>query len=112
MWMKVHWVCQVLRVVSGLLLVAGVMSGGSEGAILVVGLIWLVLCMAGVLLMISVLLVIGVGAGAAQADWMSDGFVVVVFFVMPTVVSVAFFELLRWWFVRRERRKVEAVVQG
>ena len=112
MWMKVHWVCQVLRVVSGFLFAAGGMFGGSEGAILVVGLIWLVLCIAGVLLMIPVVLCVFSMADGAQADWMSDGFVVVVFFVMPTVLSVAFFELLRWWLVRREKRKMETVVQG
>ncbi|MCH7229209.1 hypothetical protein, partial [Haloferula sp. A504] len=49
---------------------------------------WAVLCAMGLLLTIPIVFVIGIGAGAAQADWMSDGFIIGLVIVTPTVLAV------------------------
>lgn len=45
--------------------------------------------------LIPLLFVIGLSAGTAQADWMSDGFVYSVCFVLPTAISIAFSHYIR-----------------
>jgi len=49
---------------------------------------WAVVCSMGLLLAVPIVLVIGIGAGAAQADWMSDGFIICLVIGMPTVLAV------------------------
>lgn len=61
---------------------------------------WAVLCIFGIVATIPALIVIGIGAGAAQADWMSDSFIIGLVFVTPTVLAIAIAELYRWWINR------------
>lgn len=54
----------------------------------VLGVPWVILCLAGIILTIPFFLVIGLAAGAAQADWMSDSFIIMLAFVTPTGLSI------------------------
>jgi hypothetical protein len=59
--------------------------------------VWIVLCFFGILVVfIPLTILIGIGAGAAQADWMSDAFVFWVFFAVPTFAAMGMSELFRW----------------
>ena len=58
---------------------------------------WAILCALGLLAAIPVVFAIGIGAGAAQADWMSDGFVIGLVFVLPTILAIGISE----WSARR-----------
>lgn len=62
---------------------------------------WAMLCIFGILATIPALFVVGIGAGAAQADWMSDAFVIGLLFVTPTMLAVAISEFFR----RRGQRR-------
>ncbi|MGC6582663.1 MAG: hypothetical protein ACON4K_10135, partial [Akkermansiaceae bacterium] len=57
------------------------------------GLAWLGFCLPGAIVTFGglVLLFSLDGRGPAQADWMSDEFVIVVSVVIPTVLSMSFF---------------------
>ena len=50
---------------------------------------WAVLCLHGILLTIPLALVAGLGAGAAQADWMSDEWILTLCLIIPTGFSLA-----------------------
>jgi hypothetical protein len=62
---------QILRVVLGVAL--AIVASMESIFWWVPAIPWAVLCSMGLLLTIPIVLVIGIGAGAAQADWMSDG---------------------------------------
>jgi membrane protein DedA with SNARE-associated domain len=49
---------------------------------------WVIFNIIGIVLSIPLIIIIGIGAGAAQADWMSDEFICVLIFVVPTVLAV------------------------
>lgn len=72
-----------------------------EGSLIVVAICWSAICISGILLSLPLFLMIGIGAGAAQADWMSDGFAIIVFIVIPTGLSI-------FWsvFIRRKILRV------
>ncbi len=57
---------------------------------------WAILCIFGIVGSIPAILVVGVGAAAAQADWMGDAFVIGLLFVTPTVLAIAIAEFLKW----------------
>lgn len=57
---------------------------------------WAILCILGIVGTIPAIFVIGIGAGAAQADRMSDEFIIGLVFVTPTVLAIAIAEFLRW----------------
>ena len=77
---------QILRVVLGVAL--AIMAAMESSFWWGPAIPWAVLCSMGLLLTIPVVLVIGIGAGAAQADWMSDGFIIGLVIVTPTVLAV------------------------
>lgn len=49
---------------------------------------WLTICIFGIILTVPVIIIIGMGAGAAQADWMSDEFIYTLIFVTPTTLAL------------------------
>ena len=51
---------------------------------------WLILNFFGIILTLPILFLLGLGIGAAQADWMPDEFIFIVLFIIPTGVSIAF----------------------
>lgn len=59
-----------------------------ESLVIAVAICWAALCIVGIILTLPLFFVIGMGAGAAQADWMSDGFVIVVIIILPTGLSI------------------------
>ena len=61
---------QILRVVLGITL--AIMASLESPLWWVPAIPWAVLCSLGLLLTIPIVLVIGIGAGATQADWMSE----------------------------------------
>ena len=50
---------------------------------------WAVLCSFGIIMTVPIIFIIGMGAGAAQADWMSDEFIVTLIFITPTMLTIA-----------------------
>lgn len=60
---------------------------------------WAILCWLGITLAIPLwilaIIAIGISAGGAQADWMSDGFVIGLAIVTPTILAMAAAEYLR-----------------
>ena len=68
--------------------------------------VWAILNFIGLLLLIPVIVVIGLGAGAAQADWMSDGFVFVVCIAFPTLAACSFSEFSRRRHIRRSSSSI------
>ena len=56
---------------------------------------WLFLCILGIMATIPLFFFIGAGAGAAQADWMSDEFIIGLVFVLPTFLAVVIAEVSR-----------------
>lgn len=76
--------------------------------ITVVTITWAVLCITGLIGIILIFIVIGIatGAGGAQADCMSDGFVIFVFIIMPTCLSVFLSFLLRRHLHRKKNETV------
>jgi len=52
------------------------------------GIPWMIISIIGIVLTIPLVMIIGMGAGCAQADWMSDGFIITLCFVIPTTLSV------------------------
>ena len=90
-----HYQFQVVRVLAAL---AAVWLGSIESPLFYLALsIWLVLCVFGVLATVPVVMVIGIGAGAAQADGMSDEFAIGLVFVLPTILAIVIAELFLWW---------------
>lgn len=49
---------------------------------------WAALCFLGLIATLPIVLVIGIGAGTAQADWMSDTFAIGLVIVTPTTLAV------------------------
>ena len=66
---------------------------------------WAVLNIVGILLSIPILLIIGAGAGAAQADWMSDEFIFTVLFIIPTVLAISASSLFMWLKTKRKLKQ-------
>ena len=56
---------------------------------------WFCLCIFGFLATLPIFIVIGIGAGAAQADWMSDEFIIGLVFVTPTILAMVIAEIGR-----------------
>ena len=56
---------------------------------------WAVLCLVGIILTIPIVFIIGMGAGAAQADWMSDEFIFTLVFITPTALSLFWHSLIK-----------------
>ena len=52
------------------------------------GVPWIIISIIGIVLTIPLFIVIGIGAGCAQADWMSDGFIITLCFIIPTSLAV------------------------
>ena len=77
---------QILRVVLGITL--AIMASLESSLWWVPAIPWAVLCSLGLLLTIPIVFVIGIGAGAAQADWMSDGFIIGLVIVTPTILAM------------------------
>ena len=87
-----RWHLQVLRVLLCCLSIALVIA---ESRFWWIGVApWVVLCVHGIILTIPVVFLIGMGAGAAQADWMSDGFIFTLLFVLPTIFSMFVSQIL------------------
>ena len=53
----------------------------------IVAIPWAISCIVGIFITLPFIALIGIMAGAAQADWMSDEFVIFVFFIIPTALS-------------------------
>jgi hypothetical protein len=49
---------------------------------------WLVMCWKGILLVLPFAGLLFISAAEAQADWMSDTFAMLLFFVIPTLLSI------------------------
>lgn len=49
----------------------------------------------GILATLPIVVVMGIGAGAAQADWMSDEFIMGLVFVTPTILAMIIAEIGR-----------------
>lgn len=85
--------CQILRLIAG---VASVALIEYESPFWWVGVVpWVFLCIFGILTTLPVIFVMGIGAGAAQADWMSDEFIIGLVFVTPTILAIAIAEYRR-----------------
>lgn len=56
---------------------------------------WAAVCIVGIIATIPIVALIGIGAGAAQADWMSDGFIIGLLIVTPTTLSLMASELMK-----------------
>ena len=50
--------------------------------------LWAITCLFGILMTVPVFIVMGIGTGPAQADWMSDQFVYIVFIILPTLLAL------------------------
>jgi hypothetical protein len=87
-------VSQLLRLLTGTVSVLLVMVESPLWWMAVIP--WAVLCVFGIIATIPALIVIGIGAGAAQADWMSDAFIIGLVFLMPTILAVAIAEFFSW----------------
>lgn len=59
----------------------------------IMGVPWIVMTIFGILATIPLLMVIGMIAGGAQADWMSDAFVIVLLLIAPTVMATVISEV-------------------
>ena len=71
---------------------------------------WVTFCVFGIVLIIPIFFLIGTWAGAAQADWMSDNFIFTLVFIIPTVLSILFDALIKYWanrFFNRETLALE-----
>ncbi len=86
--------CQLLRVLAGIVAVFLVSIESPLWWIAVIP--WAILCIFGIVATIPAIFVIGIGAGGAQADWMSDAFIIGLVFVGSTVLAIAIAEFLRW----------------
>ncbi|BCX49038.1 hypothetical protein HAHE_29460 [Haloferula helveola] len=89
---RYRWL-QVLRILSALLVWPGAELVPDLWALPLV--IWATLNFAGLLVLLPILFIIGLGAGAAQADWMSDSFEFIVFIAIPTAASIIFASVSR-----------------
>jgi NADH:ubiquinone oxidoreductase subunit K len=69
---------------------------------------WAMLNIIGIALSLPLILLIGMGAGAAQADWMSDEFIYTLIFIAPTAFAVAASTLLKWFRNRQKTNTREA----
>jgi uncharacterized membrane protein YcjF (UPF0283 family) len=84
---------QILRVIAG---IASVLIVAVDSPLWWIAIIpWAILCILGIIATLPIFLLIGIGAGAAQADWMSDGFIIVVCFVIPTFLAILIAEFLK-----------------
>lgn len=90
---------QVLRVVLGITLTVLVSMESSMWWLAAIP--WAVVCMFGIIATIPIVALIGFGAGAAQADWMSDGFIIGLVIVTPTTLSLIASALLNWKMARQ-----------
>jgi hypothetical protein len=93
---------QILRVVLGITL--AIMASLESSLWWVPAIPWAVVCALGLLLIIPIVFVVGIGAGAAQADWMSDGFIIGLVIMTPTVLAVIASALM-------SRKKVKRAVE-
>ncbi len=66
---------------------------------------WAAFSVVGILLTLPLFLVIGIGAGGAQADWMSDQYIFTLCFVIPTILAVSV-NILIAWFKRRGKESI------
>lgn len=66
--------CQLLRLLLGTALT--VLAAYESPLWWIVAIPWAILCVFGILATVPLLIPIRIGAGAAQADWMSDGFII------------------------------------
>lgn len=82
---KIH-ILSLTQIITGILMVIAAEADSSLWYI--PGVLWLILCVIGVVLTIPLICVIFIAAGGAQVDWMSDTFTIIVFFVIPTTLSV------------------------
>ena len=90
---------QSLRVLTGM---ASVVLFSMESPIWWLAVLpWAVLCILGILMTLPLVMLIGIGAGAAQADWMSDGFIIGLNFVCPTVFALIIAETIKRYWTRR-----------
>ena len=64
---------------------------------------WMILCIFGVLATLPLFVLVGINAGGAQADWMSDEFIIGLVFVIPTILAIAIAE---WRRARKKRMNV------
>jgi len=69
---------------------------------------WAAFSIVGILLTLPLIIVIGIGAGAAQADWMSDKFIFTLCFVIPTILAVSANIVIAWF----KRRRKESIRNG
>lgn len=60
------------------------------------GVPWIIVSILGILLTLPFFFVIGIGAGGAQADWMSDTFIIYLCFVIPTTIAVGANYCIAW----------------
>ena len=105
--MKQH-ILQVLRIVSCTVSFVLVYTESPYCWIAVVP--WAILNIIGIALALPLILIIGMGAGAAQADWMSDEFIYILVFILPTVLAVSASTIFRW-FRNRNRSAAEGAEQ-
>ena len=64
---------------------------------------WVILCIFGILATLPLFVFVGINAGGAQADWMSDEFIIGLVFVIPTILAIAIAE---WRRARKKRMNV------
>lgn len=94
-------ICQSLRLLTGS---ATVFLVANESPIWWVGVIpWAVLCVFGIFATVPLVCLVGMGAGAAQADWMSDAFLWGLLFVTPTLLAIGIAEVCKRWSFRGDR---------
>jgi hypothetical protein len=60
------------------------------------GIPWIIVSILGILLTLPLAFVISIGAGCAQADWMSDAFIITLCFVIPTTLAVGANYCIAW----------------
>jgi hypothetical protein len=68
----------------------------------VVAIPWAALCIFGIVATIPIVILIGVAAAGAQADWMSDAFVIGLTIVTPTILAMAGSALMDFWWSKQE----------
>jgi hypothetical protein len=99
-------ILQILRVTTCAASIALVSSDSPHWWIAVVP--WAMLNIVGIALSLPLVLLVGIGAGAAQADWMSDEFIYTLIFIAPTAFAVAASTLFKWFRNRKKTNTREA----
>ena len=73
------------------------------------GIPWIAICITGLLAIFPFLFIAMLGAAGAQADWMSDAFVIVAFFAAPTIASIVISEITMAGRTARRNRTASSV---